>query len=110
MHFQFGKAKLHDGARRFRGVAASPVIGCQLVADAGFVGAGGCLANPAAADQLPAGFQDHGELKLAARLLGLLIEEYLHKALHMIRRAIGPVVIPQVARVALISQHRWPIG
>ncbi len=51
MHFQFGEAELHDGARRFRGVAVPPVIGRQFVADVGFVGAGGCLANAAVADE-----------------------------------------------------------
>jgi hypothetical protein len=79
------------------------VIGRQFVADVGFVRAGRCLANAAITDRLAARLQGHGELKLAARLLGLLIDEHLYETLHVFRCAIRPLVVSQMTRIALIG-------
>ena len=103
------KPNRHDGPRRFGGVAVTPLIGCEFVADVGFGRVDAFQSDAAVADEALIVFQHDGELIFGARLSKLLREEQLHELFDVLRRTIEPVGVTQITRIALISQHGEPV-
>ena len=123
MQPQLGEAKGNNGPRRLGGVAATPLIGREFVADVSFERVDGlaraCRLAPgepghgksdaAVTDEALRIFQRDRQLKLGARQGKLLREEHLHELLHVLRRTIDPVGVTQITRIALVGQHGGPI-
>jgi len=94
----------------FRRVSLAPLLRRKLVADLGFVRAGGRHPNAAVADQLTAGPQDNSELILDAGPSVLKRGEHPDELLHLRRGPLRPFVVAQVERIFLVRKDGRPIA
>ena len=103
------ESKLRHRGSRFGGVALTPTIGVQLVADLCLVVIIGVAPDAAVADEPPVASPFDCQLEPATRPLGLPVDEHRHEGASVIVRALIPRVIAQITRVALVIQHGPPI-